>query len=228
MEWTLAKHDLLLPKPPPQAIALQVPSMERQDVRSLVRHEMGELEDTFATKGSRKMRPKEVTAYLWYAGLVAETPIAQCPSFLIDWEKTLIKDLENLEFGETLDSSNVQSHRGLSIATIWNMQMSVDKAADMQHEGDQYTGTPHKTREDRDRQLGKPGTLPNSMSELLSALDCYLIHLHAMIGPNGDHQLMVSRLRLLIQRFQLHTTLTQSQIDDIFWAVFRDSRPFFK
>ena len=141
---------------------------------------------------------------------------------------TWIKDIKTLELGQCMDKSYARSHRGLSILAIAGMRISPEEAAIRQSNWDRWNSMTLKTGEDVDMISGQPGVSPNCVMELIADIDCYLIYLHCIIGLRGSHQVQVKRLRDVLMRDFANATMTQRQIDDIFWSIYTDSRNFFK
>jgi hypothetical protein len=83
------------------------------------------------------------------------------------------------------------------------------------------------TPEDQAKMLGKPGTAPTTVEELTHAVHVYVVHLASIVGLNGDHQRWVRLIGEILNDKYVESSLTTSQIIDIFWTIFRDARFFF-
>ena len=116
----------------------------------------------------------------------------------------------------------------LSIALVWNMKWTTEEAAIMEDDDDKLARAAQMSRDDSGKAQGKPGESPKSITELLAAIECCIIHLEAFMLDKGQHQRMVHQLRAVLREKYIDGPLVQSQLDDIFWSVFLDGRQYLR
>ena len=133
-----------------------------------------------------------------------------------------------MAFGLNTDTTWIRSNMGLSIASVWDMKCVTNETAKMEEEDEMFARATQTTPEDVGKSLGKPGQSPKSITELLEAIECYIIHFEAFLEDKGQHQKHVRQLRGVLQEKYSNGSLAQSQLDDIYWSVFWDSRQYFK
>ena len=133
--------------------------------------------------------------------------------------------IRNLEFSFCLCFSYARSHQGFTSASIWYLRCKPEEAAEQEHLDDQLDAATAMTPEDHARRGGKPGLSPKGLTELIEALELWLVHLHAGYGLQGDHQKCVNDIWATLRNvYDGHISLSQRQVDDNFWSVFIDGR----
>ena len=120
-------------------------------------------------------------------------------NFVTYYPSCIIRDIQTMEFGINLDTTYQRSHMGLSIASVWNMKCTVEDAAIMENEDDKFAGAIQTSTDDVGKSQGKPGQSPNSITELLAAIKCCIIHLEAFISEKDHHQEMACQLRAVLR-----------------------------
>ena len=68
----------------------------------------------------------------------------------------------------------------------------------LKDEDEKFVRATQISTEDVGKAQGKSGKSPNSISELLVAIECYIIHLEAFLTDKGHHQRMVRQLRAVL------------------------------
>ena len=80
-----------------------------------------------------------------------------------------------MEFDMCLDTTYHISHMGLSIASAWNIKVTMEEAAKIEDEDGKFARATLTLAEDVGKVQGKPGQSPKSIAELLMAIECYII-----------------------------------------------------
>ena len=169
----------------------------------------------------------EAAMRLALAGLIGESAKAlHMPNPVNYLRYCFIKSVLSLQFGIGLDDSYHRSHQGMSLASIHYMMGTFEEAAEAEYRDQNFEGASHTTPDDHEKKMGKPGAPPKSLQELIESIDVYLLHHHAFVGLKGDHANLVVQIRnVLREKYKPKgLSLTQDQIDDVFWAITVDGR----
>ena len=92
-----------------------------------------------------------------------------------------------MAFRLNTDTTWNRSNMGLSIVSVWGMKYTTDEATKMEEEDEKFARATQTTPEDVRKSLGKLGQSPKSITELLEAIECYIIHLGAFLEDKGHH-----------------------------------------
>ena len=66
------------------------------------------------------------------------------------------------------------------------MKCTADEAAEIEEEDEKIARATQTFPEDVGKSLGKPGQSPKSITELLEAIEWYIIHLEAFLGARAN------------------------------------------
>ena len=149
-------------------------------------------------------------------------------NFVIQYPSRFIRDIQTMAFGMCLDTTYHRSHMGLFVTSVWNMKVTTEEVAKMEHEDDKFASTTLTSIENARKAQGKPGQSLKSIEEQMAEIECYIIHLEAFLSEKAHHKKMIRQLRVVLQEKIMNGPLVQSQLNDIFWLVFLDGQKYFQ
>ena len=143
--------------------------------------------------------------------------------------KGYIDSIKNQNYSIGLGNSWSRSHLGISLAAVSYMIGTAEQAW-LDTSRDQFMdAATHTTAADEESRLGKPGESPKGLAALIKHIGAFLIQLHSIAGLRGSHAVCVKRIRTLLLEFENEdTSVSQSDLDSIFWAITLDGRRTFE
>jgi len=169
---------------------------------------------------------KETSMRTMMAGRVEDSATALNLPYAVRYLRTaFVNSVKDLTFSKGLGLSWYRSQLGLCITAVGGMIGSAEQAA-ADESLDQYmNAATHTTAADEEARLGKPSVGPRGLAMFIKHVNAYLITFHSVYKLNGAHAKYVKLIRAELLRLENDgATITQEQIDDMYWSIFLDGR----
>jgi hypothetical protein len=136
------------------------------------------------------------------------------------------KDIKVLEWGGTLCRTWWRSICGLTVASVWSQILSQKVTALYEIKDQAWEEASYVTAADRLIQQGVATEAPQSQTQLMVALDSFVVILHTTWGLEGLHQKQVVAICDNLRSQYAHEALPSKVCVDVCWAIFLDGRAF--
>ena len=135
--------------------------------------------------------------------------------------------LKGLQMGGDFGTSFEQCHKGFSCAAVWSLMAGSDSESAIWEARETALLSATLVNEaDVLFLAGTPKRAPDTVEELLTLLEEFIIWCHAFGYYNGAHCKKVRSLEKLIKK-RKRTGHLEPHVVDIYWQMFRDSRHCF-